>query len=142
MTKHYVPSFDYHFQKGLKKIKNLLMDHTEPRNHMESRAKNKGRSVPKRRGRRNQSALWKGTETLGLVRVTWCHPHQAQAGYGAANSEGGARTGIKIATTLVRRGIKKPSETGDGGGREAWGRASARLSFCGISGCGLFYRAE
>lgn len=23
-----------------------------------------------------------------------------------------------------------------------WGRASVRLSFCSISGCGLFYRAE
>jgi hypothetical protein len=41
------------------------MDHTEPRNHMESRAKNKGRSIPKRRGRGESKRTVEGNGDTG-----------------------------------------------------------------------------
>lgn len=58
-----------------------------------------------------------GVGTWVLVRVTECHP-LGQAREGAANSEGRAQSGIKIATTLVQRGRKKWWKPGDRGGRE------------------------
>lgn len=67
-------------------------------------------------------------------------PSPGRAGKGAANSEGGAQSGIKNSHHFSPEGNKEIAKAR----RQRGGRrmVTASLSFCSISGCGLFYRAE
>lgn len=54
-----------------------------------------------------------GMEALVLRRVTRCHPLQAGPEKERPTARVGHRVALKIATTLVRRGIKKSPKLGD-----------------------------
>lgn len=82
-----------------------------------------------------------GMEAWVLVRVTWCHP-PGQAGKGAANSEGGAQSGIKNSHHFSPEGHKEIVKARGQRRRRRRADAGKAVLVCSISGCGLFYRAE
>ena len=74
MTKYHVPSFDYHFQKRLKKKRTFRWSRLNPETTWSAELKIKGsKNWPLRRKEKSKQTLT-GIKGRVLARVTWCHP--------------------------------------------------------------------